>query len=48
MIVTASLGWAEEHPTTLSEIRLVAYDRRTADALRRPLERYESDQQVGH
>ncbi len=38
VIVTESLSWAEEHPVTLSEIRLVAYDRRTADALRRPLD----------
>ena len=41
VIVTEALRWAEAHPGILSEIRLVAYDRRTADALRLALERQE-------
>ncbi len=41
VIVTESLRWAEAHPAILSQIRLVAYDDRTADALRLALERQE-------
>ena len=40
-IVSECLRWAEEHPAILTEIRLVAYDDRTADALRLALERQE-------
>ncbi len=39
VIVAESLRWTESHPAILSEIRLVAYDHRTADALRLALER---------
>ena len=38
VIVTEALRWVQEDPATLSEIRLVAYDHRTAAALRRPLD----------
>jgi O-acetyl-ADP-ribose deacetylase (regulator of RNase III) len=40
-IVAESLRWAYAYPATLSQIRLVAYDDRTADALQLALERRE-------
>ena len=38
VIVAECVRWLQEHPGTLREIRLVGYDRRTADAFRLGLE----------
>ena len=48
VIISECLRWAEVHPDSLCEIQMVAYDGRTADALRLALERHKSDHQVGH
>ena len=42
VIASECVRWVQEHPGVLSEIRLVGYDRRTADAFRAGLERASS------
>lgn len=39
VIASECVLWAREHPGVLREIRLVGYDRRTTDALRRGLDK---------
>ena len=39
VIASECVRWVREHPGVLGEIRLVGYDRRTADAFRRGLDR---------
>ena len=47
VIASECVRWAREHPGVLREIQLVGYDRRTADALRRGLDRATAEGAAG-